>query len=282
MTAPAPSSQAQHNQLALAIGAFVVCFALFGSVAAMMPALRERLRLSETQVGLVLAAPVLLGSIARVPVGILADRFGGKRVYLVVMSIALVPATLFPIVSTYSQALACACATGLTLSLFPVGVAFIASWYPTHRQGRALGLLTMGSLGHSLPMFAAPLVVASWGFGWGFWSFAAAAMSWMIVFATWGEESPHRGSERPLRALLHPLRQRISWVLSACYFLTFGCFLTLASFLPHLLTGTFGLSAKDAGFRAAGFVAATTWLAPLEESLPIVLAAAQSCLWCSR
>src|SRR6186997_1321548 len=73
-----PSPREQRNQLALAIGAFIVWFASFGSVAAMMPALAERLGLTEMQVAMALAAPVLLESIGRIPVGILADRFGGK------------------------------------------------------------------------------------------------------------------------------------------------------------------------------------------------------------
>src|SRR5215217_3278776 len=93
-----PCPRDHRNQLALAIGAFVVCFAVFGSVAAMMPALAQRLGLSEMQLGMALAAPVLLGSIGRIPVGVLADRFGGKIVYLIVMSIGVVPAVILPLV----------------------------------------------------------------------------------------------------------------------------------------------------------------------------------------
>src|SRR6266511_1810026 len=107
-----------HVQLFLSVGAFVVCFALFGSVAAMMLAVSERLGLSEMQVGLALAIPVLLGSIGRIPVGMLADRYGGKVVYLTVLGFAIAPAFLFGLADNYWQALTCACFTGVALSMF--------------------------------------------------------------------------------------------------------------------------------------------------------------------
>src|SRR5690606_33115829 len=87
----AAAPQGNALQMALATGAFAVCFAVFGSVSAMMPILRDRLELSPMQVSIALAFPVLLGSLGRIPLGMLTDRFGGRIVFLWTMALACVP-----------------------------------------------------------------------------------------------------------------------------------------------------------------------------------------------
>jgi MFS transporter, NNP family, nitrate/nitrite transporter len=254
----------EGRQLVLATGALVACFAIFGSVAGMMPAMQERLRLNDVQVGLVLAMPVLVGSIGRIPVGMLADRFGGRAVYLVVMSSSLLPAILFAWANDYWQVLTCACLAGVPLTLYPVGVAFVSTWYPPHRHGAAIGLLTLGSLGQSITLFGAPLIVGLLGYQWGFWITAIMLIVCLIAFSVWGENAPPtRLGPTTIAELVRPLGQRMTWVLSLFYFLTLGCFLSLSGFLPQFLTGTFHLGKADAGFRAAGFVTVTTIVRPL-------------------
>jgi NNP family nitrate/nitrite transporter-like MFS transporter len=247
----------------LATGALVACFAIFGSVAGMMPAIRERVGLSDVQVGLVLAVPVLVGSIGRIPVGMLADRFGGRVVYIAVMSFSLLPAILFAWAKDYWQVVTCACLAGVPLAPYPVGVAFISAWYPSHRHGSAIGLLTLGSLGHSVALFGAPMVVGFLGYRWGFWSAALALLVALPTFTLWGENAPAVAGPATLGELLRPLARRMTWVLSLFYFLTLGCFLSLSAFLPQFLTSMFHLSRADAGLRAAGFVTVTTMVRPL-------------------
>src|SRR5215213_9215063 len=81
-------------QLALATGAFAICFAVFGSVSAMMPILKKALALNPVQVSIALAIPVLLGSLGRIPLGMLTDRFGGRLIFSIVMGCSIVPALL--------------------------------------------------------------------------------------------------------------------------------------------------------------------------------------------
>jgi NNP family nitrate/nitrite transporter-like MFS transporter len=94
-------------QLWLATGAFAICFAVFGSVSAMMPLLKQSLGLDTWQVSVALAVPVLLGSLGRIPLGMLTDRYGGRLVFSVVMLCAVVPAFLMGLVSDYGQLLLC-------------------------------------------------------------------------------------------------------------------------------------------------------------------------------
>jgi len=69
------------RHLVLGTLSFGVCFAAWGLISAFAPAFRQSLGLSGTQTALLVAAPVLLGAIARIPMGIASDRFGARAVF---------------------------------------------------------------------------------------------------------------------------------------------------------------------------------------------------------
>ncbi len=75
MTASEPTSPTRH--LVLGTISFTVCFAAWGLISAFAPRFRQMLHLSATQTAFLVAVPVLLGSLARIPMGMLTDRFGG-------------------------------------------------------------------------------------------------------------------------------------------------------------------------------------------------------------
>jgi NNP family nitrate/nitrite transporter-like MFS transporter len=270
-TAESPRSQGNPLQLTLGTGAFALCFAVFGSASAMMPLLRQRLDLSPGQVGVALAVPVLLGSLGRIPLGILTDRYGGRVVFLAVMAASVVPAVLMGWVTDYPALLACGFFIGIGLASFSVGVGFVSGWYPPQRQGTALGIYGAGNVGQSLAAFGAPLLAALalpvWAgaedYAWGFWAFAVLTLLWLGLFALLARDAPRRGPPRQLADFLRPLREPMSWVLSLYYFLTFGGFVAMAVYLPIFLTEMFGLERTDAGLRTAGFVLVATALRPI-------------------
>src|SRR5690242_18752382 len=105
-------------QLTLATGAFAICFAVFGSVSAMMPILKKAMGLSPIQVSVAVAIPVLLGSLGRIPLGIFTDRFGGRKVFSAVMAVSIIPAFLMGWVSSYWQLILCGLFIGIALASF--------------------------------------------------------------------------------------------------------------------------------------------------------------------
>ncbi|MGK4005316.1 MFS transporter [Sorangium sp. So ce1036] len=260
-----PPAELRGNalQLTMATGAFAACFAVFGSVSAMMPILKRRLDLGPVEVSLALAIPVLLGSLGRVPLGMLADRYGGRRVFLAVLAASAVAVGLMGAVSSYGQLLACGFALGIALASFSVGVGFVSRWYPASRQGAALGVYGAGNVGQSLAAFGAPLVAGALGFRWGFWAFGLIALGWLVAFAALARDAGPPQPARPLRDVLRPLADRRSWALSLYYFLTFGGFVAMAVYLPTFLTDLFHLTPQDAGLRTAGFVVLATAARPL-------------------
>jgi MFS transporter, NNP family, nitrate/nitrite transporter len=254
-------------QLILSTGAFAVCFAVFGSVSAQMLELQRRLELNEWQFGVALAVPVLLGSLGRIPLGILTDRVGGRLVFILVMLGSLPPALVMPYVGDFPQLLACGFFFGLPLAVFPVGVAFVNGWYPPQRQGAALGLYGAGNIGQSVATFGAPFIVGLAGFAWGFWVFALLTAAWLLVFASLARNAAATGPGKTWGDFVRPLANPMSWVLSLYYFLTFGGFVAMAIYLPKFLTGMFGLPPLDAGLRTAGFVVLATLMRPVGGAL---------------
>ncbi len=279
-------------QLAMATGAFAVCFAVFGSVSAMMPILKRAMGLTPVQLSVALAVPVLLGSLGRIPLGMLADRYGGRRVLLAVMAASVAAVTVMARVNTYGELVAAGFCVGIALASFSAGVGFASGWYPPEKQGVALGVYGAGNIGQSLAAFGAPVVARELGRAWGFWTFGVLCFLWLCVFAVVARDPPRASAPKSFAETLRPLADRRSWVLSLYYFLTFGGFVAMAVYLPTFLTDTFHLTPQDAGLRTAGFVALATLMRPIGGALsdrvggrkvlrvvfPVV--AAMACLLC--
>jgi NNP family nitrate/nitrite transporter-like MFS transporter len=249
--------------LALGTLSFAVCFAAWGLIAAFAPRFRETLHLSATQAALLVAVPVLLGSLARIPVGMLADRFGGRVVFPILMLIVSVPAWFTPIARTYNELLAGGFFLGLAGSSFAVGAGFVSRWFPAERQGGALGLYGLGTIGQSAAVFLGPLIALSIGWENVFRATAVLLVAWAAAFWIFARNSPVTVRPKSMGEVLAMLgRERLSWTLSAFYFLTFGGFVAFSIYLPSLLRDQFHLTAGDAGFRTAGFVVLATLLRP--------------------
>lgn len=137
-------------QLTLGTGAFALCFAVFGTMSALMPILTKQMHLTAVQKSVAVALPVLLGSLGRIPLGILADRFGGRVVFSCVMVMSIIPAFLMGTANDYRHLLFYGLFIGIALANFSVGVSFVNGWYSAQRQGFALGVYGAGNIGQSL------------------------------------------------------------------------------------------------------------------------------------
>lgn len=262
-TAASPAPTGNPLQLALATGAFALCFAVFGSVSAMVPTIQQRMGLSELQAWLVIAVPVLLGSLGRIPLGVLTDRYGGRLVFAWTMGLSIVPCVLLGFATEYWQLLVLGFFVGIGLASFSVGVGFTSRWYPPQKQGGALGVYGAGNVGQSLAAFGAPVLVATLGYAWGFWGPAIALAIWLAVFLALARNVPTTVRPRTLTQALGPMRESMTWILSAYYFLTFGGFVAMSISLPKFLVNMFEITPTDAGMRAAGFIVLATFLRPV-------------------
>lgn len=262
--APAAALPPRGNtlQLTLATGAFAVCFAVFGSVSAMMPIMRKALHFTPMQVSIAIAVPILLGSLGRIPLGMLTDRFGGRLIFSLVMAFSIVPSVLMGHIGSFAGVVVCGFFIGLALASFSVGVAFSSGWYPPQKQGTALGVYGAGNIGQSLAAFGSPVLAGALGYVWGYQTFAVILAVWLVLFVLLARNAPRRAPVKTFRETMQPLAKLGSWELSLYYFLTFGGFVAMAVYLPIFLTDIFGLTPKDAGLRTAGFIVLATAMRP--------------------
>lgn len=252
------------RQLGLGTVSFAICFAAWGLISAFAPQFRDRFHLSAKETSLLVAVPVILGSLARIPIGMLADRFGGRLVFSLLLLGIAAPVALVPAASSYGSLLVVALLLGLAGSSFAVGVGFTSRWYPPERQGSALGVYGLGNIGQSAAVFLGPVLAAAVGRPNVFRGAAALLVAWGAVFAAFARNAPVTVRPSGVQAMLRVLgRERLSWVLAVFYFLTFGGFVAFSIYLPVLLRDQFALGPADAGFRAAGFVVLATLSRPL-------------------
>lgn len=244
-------------QLALATVAFTVCFYAWSLIGPLSPDLQEELGLSDVQTSAIVAVPVLLGSLMRIPLGWLTDRFGGRRVFSALLSYTLLPLIALAI---WHDSLAAILAFGFLLGFagasFAVGIPFVNGWYPPERQGFALGVYGMGMGGTVIAGLTAPGIADEWGLAAPFW-FAFGLIAVVgVVFAVFARDAGSRagGPSQGMFAALSVFRTSgRAWGLLLFYFLAFGGFVAMFLYLPKLLTGEHDLTKADAGARAAGF-----------------------------
>ena len=260
-----PSASSRPNQqLALGTVSFAICFAAWGLISAFAPRFQEAFHLTATQTAFLVAVPVLLGALLRVVTGMLADRFGGRTVFALLMIIVAVPACVVPMVPSYRMLLYVAFFLGIAGSSFAVGVGFVSRWFPPETQGGALGIYGLGNIGQSATVFLGPVIAVAVGWQSIFRGVAALLVIWGVAFFLLARNSPKAVRPSSLGVMLQLLsRERLSWVLSLFYFLTFGGFVAFSIYLPVLLKDQFGLKPADAGLRTAGFVVVATLARPL-------------------
>ena len=258
------SQDSQTRHLLLGTVSFAVCFAAWGLISAFAPRFRQEFHLSATQTAFLVAVPVLLGALARLPIGMLADRFGGRSVFTVLMFFVALPVALVSYATSYQNLLMVAFFLGMAGSSFAVGVGYVSRWFSMESQGSALGVYGLGNIGQSAAVFLGPVVAAAYGFRTVYWGMSVLVLVWATAFVIFARDAPQTARPKGLSAMLGVLaREPLAWALAAFYFLTFGGFVAFSIYLPTLLRDQFNLKPADAGFRTAGFVLLATLCRPL-------------------
>ena len=197
--------------------------------------------------------------------GILADKYGGRIVFGLLLIFCLIPAIGASLTSSFVSLVAWGFLVGCAGTSFSIGVAFTSKWFRAEQQGTALGIYGMGNIGQSIAVFGAPALVMFTG-DWRipFWVFGALSAIFGVLFLLLARDAPVKTEPKKFHEYLGIFRREpIAWVLSLFYFLTFGGFVALGIYLPTLLKDIFGLTPTDAGARVAGFVILATLMRPV-------------------
>ncbi|WP_157264959.1 MFS transporter [Paenibacillus oryzisoli] len=257
----------RHHGSGVALGlstlAMMASFVIWGVFSPIAGQIQELFQLSTIQKSLLIAAPVLLGSILRIPMGIYTDRFGGKRVFAMTMLFLTIPLLLAGFVHTYWMLLICALFIGMAGTTFAISLTYVSRWFPPERQGLVLGLAGLGNLGGAVASFSLPFVFNQYGFQWVFWSLAIMIVLVTAIFWIGTKDLPSPSQKKTFKQSMVVLKDQSTWYLSLFYFLTFGGFVAFGAYLPTFLKDLFHVSATDAGLKTAGFVVIATLIRPL-------------------
>lgn len=263
---PAARTPRPGHMLLLATAGFTLCFWAWALLAPLGPRLRDELDLSSFEQSLVVAVPVVVGALGRIPAGALTDRWGARRVFPCVAGLTIVPVLyLGHLADSLAEVLAGGFLLGLGGTAFAVGVPFVNAWYPPARRGVALGIFGIGTGGTALSAFTTVQLGDAVGRAFPFDLVAGclalyAAVSWFLL-----RDRPDRataaGSLRSRTALA--VRTAATWQLAFLYAVSFGGFVAFSVYLPTYLTRAFELGRSDAALRTAGFVVLAVAMRPV-------------------
>ncbi len=258
--APAVPEGDAARALWLSTFAFTICFAVWTIFAIIGIQIQKDLQLSDTQFGLLVGTPILVGSLIRLMLGVWSDQYGGRMVFTFTMLAAAVMTALLTYAYDYPTFLLAALGVGISGGSFSVGVAYVAKWFPRKAQGTALGIFGAGNVGAAVTKFAAPAVMVAWGWQAVALIWAAGLALTAVAFFLLTKDDPDLARRRAagvqpesLKSMLAPLANIQVWRFSLYYFFVFGGFVALALWLPRYLIGAYGLDIKTAGMIGAAY-----------------------------
>nr|BFF04539.1 NarK/NasA family nitrate transporter [Streptoalloteichus tenebrarius] len=268
-TAQPPPARTGQRWLVLALATlgFAVNFWAWALLSPLGPLFKDELGISSFQQALLLAVPVVVGSLGRIPVGALTDRFGGRVMFPLVSAATIVPVLVLGLVGHGSLAtLLCGgFFLGIGGTAFAIGVPLVNGWFPPHQRGLALGVFGVGMGGTAISALTTVPMVKAAGVPTPFLITAAVLAAYAVVAALLLRDPP--GRERvaaPMtRRLVAVLRLPITWQASALYALAFGGYVAFSVYLPTYLRTAYALPQDDAANRMAGFVVLAVLARPL-------------------
>jgi NNP family nitrate/nitrite transporter-like MFS transporter len=270
--------------LGLATVGFAVNFWAWALLSPLGPKFKDVLLLTPFQQALVVAVPVVVGSLGRIPVGALTDRYGGRIMFPLVSLATIVPVLYLGLAGHSSLAglLVGGFFLGIGGTSFAVGVPFVNAWFPPQRRGLAIGIFGMGMGGTAISALTTVKLVAAHGTAAPFVVTAAVLAAYAVLAALLLRDAPGRAiPSQPLsRRLASTLRLRVTWQAAILYAVLFGGYVAFSVYLPAYLKTAYGLTQADASNRMAGFVLLAVLMRPVGGWLsdrvgpPLVLAVA--------
>lgn len=255
-----PSTANQKFALSLTTTAFTVCFAVWTIFAIIGVQIKQDMGLSDTQFSLLIGTPILTGSLVRLFLGIWADQYGGRPIFMAVMLSSAFFTWCLTYANTYEMLLLTALGVGLAGGSFVVGIAYLSKWYDKERQGTALGVYGMGNIGAAVTKLIAPFVMVAYGWHTVAQVWAVALVVMAVLFWVFTKDEPQIQAQRAahiapksMRESLKPLGKLQVWRFSLYYFFVFGGFVALALWLPRYYVGAYKMDIETAGVLAALF-----------------------------
>jgi NNP family nitrate/nitrite transporter-like MFS transporter len=255
MAANLNDSRKAWSVLIVSTLAFTVCFMVWMMFGVIGIPIKKLLNLNSTQFGLLMATPVLTGSLIRVPLGIWTDRFGGRIVMASLMALTVPAIWMMSYATEFWHFLTIGLFVGLAGGSFSVGTPYVARWFPRNRQGTAMGIYGAGNSGSAVNKFVAPVILVAFGWTMVPQVYAAIMLGTLVLFWFFSYSDPKHlvpntvSFSDQMKALKDPK------VIKYCqyYSIVFGGYVALALWMVQYYVGEFGLDIRVAALLAACF-----------------------------
>ena len=253
--------------LGMSVLGFAINFWAWALLSPLATRFKTELRLTPFQQALVVAVPVLVGAVGRIPVGALTDRYGGRVMFPIVSLATVVPVLYLGLAGHTSLAglLVGGFFLGIGGTAFAIGVPFVNAWFPAERRGFAIGVFGAGMGGTAISALSTVKLAKAYGLQAPFLLTAAALMGYAALAAVVLRDAPDRIISRgsTLARLRGVLRLTITWQASALYALAFGGYVAFSVYLPTYLKTAYALTPTDAANKMAGFVLLAVLMRPV-------------------
>ena len=255
--------------------AFTLMFAVWLMFGILGKPIQAEFGLSNVQLSWISAVAVLNGSLWRLPAGILADRFGGKKIMVILLLAGAVFSYLVSLAASYEMLLVLAFLVGFVGNSFSSGIAWNSAWFPAERKGFALGVFGAGNVGASVTKFIGPPIIAAtagttvlFGLqgGWRLIPTVYAVLLLICAALVWWlapKQDRMPGKSQSLGSMLRPLSDVRVWRFSLYYVIAFGAYVAYAAILPIFYIDNFGVTLTTAGLLTATFIFPASLLRPL-------------------
>lgn len=246
----------QVSVLSASTFSFTVCFAVWVMFSIVGIPIKEMLGLSETEFGLLAAIPILTGSLIRLPLGMLTDKYGGRIVFTILMAASIVPLWLIAYATAYWHFLLLGLFVGAAGGSFSVGISYCARWFPKKTQGTAMGIFGAGNAGAALTKFAAPSLVVAFGWAAVPKIYAVSLLVTVILFWLFSYSDPNHVVPKSvtLREQLRALKDVKVWEYSQYYAIVFGGYVGLSLWMTKYYISEYGFDIRLAALIASIFV----------------------------
>ena len=231
---------------------FDLSFMLWVMLGALGVFIAESLKLNASQKALLVAIPILSGSLLRIPLGLLSDRIGGKIVGAGILVFLFIPLTVgYLSGENLSALIAAGLMLGVAGASFAVALPLASRWYPPEKQGLAMGIAAAGNSGTIITNLLAPRLANAYGWHNVFVLAMIPLAIVLVAFLILAKESPNQTKGQPFSKYLKIMQTADLWWFCLLYSVTFGGFVGLSSFLPLFFRDQYHVTPIQAGYLTA-------------------------------
>ncbi|WP_346206909.1 nitrate/nitrite transporter [Caldifermentibacillus hisashii] len=250
-------------QLTLQTASLVTGFMMWVLISSLIPSIKQDIPLTESQVSIITAIPVILGSLLRIPIGFYTDRFGARKLFMISFTVLLFPVFYVSVANSFIDLVIGGLFLGIGGAVFSVGVTSLPKYYPKEKQGFINGVYGVGNAGTAITTFGAPIIAQSLGWQKTAQLYLILLLIFIVFNFIFGDRKEVKVKQSMVEQLKSVCKNTTLWFLSLFYFITFGAFVAFTMFLPNFLVNNFNLDSVDAGIRTAGFIALATLMRPI-------------------